>query len=140
MACPGQAWDLQVPCPPGYYSLDGMAHCQISPAGYYAPKTTEVPLPCESTSGYYFADVGQTYCGQCPPGHQCKDQTGRHNTMCPPGSFYNGDGTCQTCEDGKSCPISIGGYRTGGTDCVAGTYAAAGSFDCELCKPGFDCD
>lgn len=123
-------------CGPGYYSTEGMMHCQISPAGQYAPKTTEVPVDCDT--GYY-ADVGMTYCLQCPPGFFCPDKTGRHNTMCKPGSFYNGDGTCQDCATGEFCPLSIPGYRDSGTTCPDGTYAPLGSFDCELCKPGFDC-
>ena len=59
MACPNMAWDKMVPCDAGYYSVAGMPHCQISPAGYYAPKTNEIPIACDAG---WFADVGQTYC------------------------------------------------------------------------------
>ena len=115
-----------------------MNYCQIADAGTYAETTIVAPTAC--TTGWT-SDVGQTYCTQCPPGFTCPDQSGRHNTLCKPGSTYDGDGTCGTCAGGNFCPIAIGGYRAtaGEIACVAGTYSPAGSFDCELCKPGYDC-
>ena len=136
VACPSAKWEKQVACPPGYYSTDGMMHCEISPAGKFAATTTAAPA--DAATGH-FADVGMTYEVKCPPGYECKDKTGRHNRMCAPGSFYTGDGTCQSCAAAAFCPIAIGGYRSSGIACPAGTFAPAGSFDCELCKPGFGC-
>lgn len=110
-------------------------HCEISPPGFFAATTTADPEECEDG---YFADAGSTYCVQCPPGHECKDKTGRHNVMCRPGYYTTGDGTCEKCDAGKMCPIGLYGYVSP-IDCVAGTFAPEGSFDCELCKPGMNC-
>ena len=133
-------------CPPGYYSTDQMLHCQISPAGKYAPVTTAEPQDCPTG---YISDVGQTACTKCPPGHRCLDQTSRHVSLCKPGSYYDGSaGECVDCPAGHYCPISIPGYRqssnAGGTaegpvPCPAGTYAPEGSYECQICPPGWDC-
>lgn len=66
VACPAKRWDKQVPCEPGYYSTDGMMHCEVSPPGFYAPKTTEAPKPVDAG---YIADVGMVTQVQCPPGY-----------------------------------------------------------------------
>jgi len=96
MACPAAQWDKQVPCPPGYWSIDGMMHCEVSPVGKYAPTTIAAPLSCPTGNGWY-SEIGMTFCLQCPPGFQCKDQTGRHQALCKPGTYWTGDGTCKLC-------------------------------------------
>ena len=118
-----------------------MMTCQVSPAGYYAPKTTEAPLECRDGSGIYgdgyYSDVGMTYCLKCPAGFACPEPSGRHNVACKPGSTYTGDGTCEDCPAGEFCPIAVSGYRSSGTTCPDGTYAPEGSFDCEMSRPGY---
>ena len=137
VACPRGLYDQQVPCGPGYYSTEGMMHCEASPPGKYAPDTVNEPVDCPDGT---WADVAQTSCMKCPPGFACPDKTGRHMTLCEPGSFYDGSkGECTPCEAGKMCPIAIPGFRAGGIQCPAGTWAKPHSFDCELCRPGRDC-
>ena len=59
--------------------------------------------------------------------------------ICAPGYYADGKGACTKCKAGKQCPLAIGGYLNNEIACPAGTYSPAGSFDCELCKPGKDC-
>ena len=47
------------PCPAGYTSLADELTCSISPAGYFAPKTTEDPT--EITDRLYYSDIGMTF-------------------------------------------------------------------------------
>ena len=75
----------------------------------------------------------------CPPGYDCKDNTGRNNVLCPPGSYYTAATGCNECEAGKFCPLAIAGHRAAGIDCPEGTWSQAGATECSLCKPGMEC-
>lgn len=109
------------PCPSGTYSLAGEQFCTLSEVGKYAIKTTEASQACGARQ---HADFGSTTCSDCLAGWDCKDNSGRHNVLCPPGHYYDKavDG-CTQCEAGKFCPTAIGGYRPAGIDCVDGTFS-----------------
>ena len=125
-----------VECGPGYYSLAAEDGCSISPPGKYAATTNADPTDVPDGS---FSHPGMTYPLLCPPGYRCEEITGTHVTMCPPGSFYTAADGCTICEAGTYCPLAIGGYRTVGIDCPAGTYSNEGRLECTVCDPGNSC-
>ena len=129
------------PCRPGYYSLAGELTCSISPAGKFMEKGLTTVNPTAVANGF-FADNAFVNQIKCPPGYHCKDKTGRHNVVCPPGHYYTHTGGCTKCPAGKFCPIAIGGHRdvasvNANLVCPDGTWSAAGAIECRLVSPGY---
>jgi len=51
------------------------------------------------------------------------------------------DFECFICPAGSFCPLSysVSGHRTTGITCPDGMWSIAGSIECRVCPPGYDC-
>lgn len=125
-------------CGPGFYSNTEMNYCQVSIAGFYAP-TTQVTTPVAVDTGYY-AEIGMTYQTRVFPNKNLKTSDGRHTYACEPGQILI-NYVCTDAEAGYFAPIaySTSGHRTAGLACPDGTWSLAGSIECHVCPPGYDC-
>jgi hypothetical protein len=74
------------------------------------------------------------------PNRQLKTTDGRHTILCKPG-YYLENYVCTASPAGTFSPIgySSSGHRTAGIACPDGTWSVAGSIECRICPPGYDC-
>lgn len=125
-------------CGPGFYSLVTMDYCQVAKTGEYCATTTSAPTAV-TVPGYY-ADIGATYQMRTFPNRKLHTTDGRHTILCKPG-YYLQNYVCTASPAGTFSPIaySSSGHRTAGIPCPDGMWSLAGSIECRMCPPGYDC-
>lgn len=80
-ACPSSSNpSLNIPCFPGYFSIEGDPFCLSCPAGSACPNTSlaDVVACPEGT----FSEGASIECSPCPAGWQCPYTDGHGNTPC----------------------------------------------------------
>lgn len=122
------------PCPPGFYSPDGMVDEEVlCPPGYYTPNLG-MTAPDAADPGYFVAGPGQSSETICPGGYYASGYATIIPTLCPAGYY---------APQGSSAPIlSPGGYyapagSSSPTLCPAGSYAPSGSSAPMSCPAGY---
>ncbi|KAM4702881.1 uncharacterized protein WCC33_011421 [Rhinophrynus dorsalis] len=147
-------------CPKGKYCVSGniTGDCQagyfcdfyskrpdqkLCPPGFYCPRGTEYPIPCDS--GRYAplsGNQGSKDCQLCPSGHFCNG-TGKASWQgpcspgffCPPGQI-SPQPSSYRCPSGFFCPAG----SSVPTPCESGTYQTLeGREYCKTCPSGFYC-
>ncbi|XP_075462631.1 uncharacterized protein LOC142498007 [Ascaphus truei] len=147
-------------CPKGKYCISGnlSGDCQagyfcdfhstrrdqkLCPPGFYCPKGTETPLPCDRGSyASHSGSKGPEDCQTCPSGYYCNG-TGKTSWEgpCSPG-FFCPPGQISSRPPAYRCPSGF--FCTAGspvpTSCESGTYQSQeGRETCNICPTGFYC-
>lgn len=133
------------PCEAGNYcSGDRKIAC---PAGKGSPAYSTLPSDCDyCTKGYYATGDG-TGCQKCPNGQTTSGTGATSSTQCTGnvatsitcgrGTYYNGTGSCSTCEANYYCPgvTSEKSATTikGRNACGSGKTSPKGSYDISQC-------
>ena len=132
-------------CPAGNYcSGDKKIAC---PAGKGSIAYASSPNDCTYCAKGYYATGDGTGCNACPSG-QTTDSTGAtsstqcHGSVatsitCGRGTYYNGTGSCSTCEANYYCPgVTANKSETtikGRNSCGSGKTSPAGSYSSSQC-------
>ena len=162
----GTACILNEHCAAGSYKTT-WGYCVICPAGSFCPQDTDSPQQCEEDT---YCPEGSSSPKECPKNATCpanssafkctgnyvKSSNGTYcynpdtgtssdKTICPAGTYYNGNKKCVSCEAGYTCPQTQIVYENnsaaglGRTICGSGTYCLGGNLSPTKCEAGTYC-
>jgi len=119
-----------------YQDVTGQATCKQCPAGQYQDLTGKTS--CKNCDVGTYSNLGSTTCTPCAAGYY-QDQPGKGSCkICPAGTYQPdiGKTSCIQCPAGTKNSAEGSTVSTDCTDCLAGSFSAAGAGTCTPCATG----
>lgn len=120
-----------MPCPAGFYCVEGVDTPVLCTTGHYCEGNTATNLGEECAEGKYQDEPGHWKCLECPPGYACATRgiAAIVNGMKCAEGYY--------CKYGSKTDQPVG--LTEGDRCQKGYYCNEGSAFPTPCPPGLAC-